>query len=151
MPAGAARPGLDDLLTRRELLEEVRKRGHAVSEGSLRFWERTQLLPRPVRRHRDGAGFALYPSWAAPAVTHVAELRAAGKTLEQIAPVMKAWAVGPVLWRDDEARPRAAAGAALAALARVLGIVEAASAEVVYRDGEGHTLATAKIILSTAE
>jgi DNA-binding transcriptional MerR regulator len=117
LPEGAPPPNTDDLLTRAELVAELAERGVDVDPGTLVFWERRRILPRPVRRHRGGAPNALYPRYAIHAVKHIRDLQGRGRTLDQIAPVMRAWALSPVLWQDPLGGHLARARTALLELA----------------------------------
>jgi len=68
LPPGSPEPELDDLITREELLEEIRAVPMRMSESTLRLRESQGILPRPMRRWRDGATRALYPRWMAELV-----------------------------------------------------------------------------------
>jgi len=63
LPPGSPEPELGELITRAQVLEEVHGRGIRISESTLRAREAEGILPRPIRRWRDGATRALYPSW----------------------------------------------------------------------------------------
>ena len=136
LPPGAPEIPTDDLLTRQELLQELRDRGVDVSEVALVYWEKAGVLPRSIRRRRHGAPRSLYPHYAVDAVAHLRELQAAGRNLDQIAPLMRAWALAPVAWQDPYARPLTNARAALAELARALN-VDAATIRVSFANDAG--------------
>lgn len=63
------------LLTRAELLAELKHRGVAVPERRLRFWESVGILPRPVRRMHRYKPQMTYPSWHADVVQSLAAMR----------------------------------------------------------------------------
>jgi DNA-binding transcriptional MerR regulator len=83
----------EDFLTRPELVEKVREQGFDVDEGTLVFWEKRGILPRAIRRHRDGAPRALYPPRAIEVVITIRELQQGGMTLNLIEPMMKEYAL----------------------------------------------------------
>ncbi len=74
------------LITREELLQEIHDATVDVSERILLSWESKGVLPRPVRRWRDGAPRAFYPVWWIDIIREVRELRDSGVPLEQIRP-----------------------------------------------------------------
>jgi len=110
----------DGLYTREEVIGSLRDRGIDVNEVTLVFWEKSRILPRPVRRRRDGAPRALYPPWAVDAIAHLRGLQAQGRTLEQIAPLMQSWKLAAVVWQDPISGPMTDARTALLALAQAL-------------------------------
>lgn len=63
LPAGSPEPELDELITREEMLEQVRAIPMRISESTLRNREAQGILPRPMRRWRGGSTKALYPTW----------------------------------------------------------------------------------------
>ena len=65
LPPGHPEP---PLITRRELLDTLARRGLGVSESTLRYWEREDALPTPVRRSHEGTVQVLYPAWYAEVV-----------------------------------------------------------------------------------
>ena len=99
-------------------------------------WENSGLGPRPIRRWRDGAPAPLYPEYAIAAIAHLRELQEAGRPLDQIAQLMRAWALSPIQWEDPLSRPLTNARAALVDLARALN-VEVNSIAVVFKDNGG--------------
>jgi|GEM_PF-5641475 len=118
--AGAPPYPIDGYLTRDELVEELTARGVDVDVGSLVWWEKSGTLPRPVRRWRDGAPRALYPGYAIDAVKTLRSMQAKGRTLEEIRPIMQAWALYPTQGHDPFAEPLTRLRTVLLDLARVL-------------------------------
>jgi DNA-binding transcriptional MerR regulator len=110
----------EGLYTRYEVIGSLRDRGVDVNEVTLVFWEKTGILPRPVRRWRDGAPRALYPPWAVDAIVHLRNLQAHGRTLDQIAPLMTAHRLASVVWQDPFGPAMTDARSALLAYARAL-------------------------------
>lgn len=135
-PADWPKPDPADLLDRQELIEALRDRGVAVDEVALVFWEKRGILPRPARRWRDGAPRALYPQHAVDAVAHLRELQAAGRSLEDIAPLMRVWALADVQWEDPYSKPLTTARAALLELAHALNM-DPAGIRVGFLDDTG--------------
>ncbi len=127
--------------TRDEVLGVLRDRGIDVDEVALVYWEKAGILPRAVRRWRDGVPRALYPPWAVDAIAHLRELQAKGRKLSDIAKVMPAWELAPIVWQDPYAAPLNSARAALLELAKVVG-VDAAGIRVVFTDDEGQEVWT---------
>src|SRR4051812_31057468 len=64
LPAAVPQPAREEMLTRDEVLEELRHRGIDVSEVALVNWEKRGFVPRAVRSRRDGSPVALYPWFA---------------------------------------------------------------------------------------
>ncbi len=81
---GESEPDYEDLLTRDELLEDLRRREIEATDRDLKFWEYEGILPRPVRRWHKGAVRAVYPDWYASLVWEIRSLQRHGYTLEQI-------------------------------------------------------------------
>jgi len=118
MPKGAPDP---DLLSHDQLLEELRDRGTELSSASFQHYRQRGALPRPIRRRYEGVTQAVYPSWFIPAIEHLKALQATGHSLDEIAPVMRAWALSSVLWSDPYARELQALRGPLRNLARAVG------------------------------
>jgi DNA-binding transcriptional MerR regulator len=112
----------DGLYTRQEVIGSLADRGVDVNEVTLVFWEKQGILPRPVRRWRDGAPRALYPPWAVDAIAHLRALQSQGRTLEQIAPLMTAHRLAAVVWQDRWGPAMTDARTALLAYAEALEI-----------------------------
>ncbi len=88
LPPGAPEP--TDLLTRAEVLEQLRRRREDITERELRRWEYEGALPRAVRQGRTGV--ARYPDWYVPLAKHVRHLRRLGFSLDQIRRRSRAYA-----------------------------------------------------------
>jgi len=119
MPPGAPTGAV---LSHDELLAELRDQGIDLAAATLEHWRRNGVLPRPVRRRHDGATRPVYPSWFVPAIKHLRDLQRAGRSLEEIAPVMRSWALSTVLWNvpDPVADAIAEIGAILLTHARTI-------------------------------
>jgi DNA-binding transcriptional MerR regulator len=113
---------VEGLYTREDVLGSLQDRGVNVNEVTLVFWEKTGILPRPVRRWRDGAPRALYPPWAVDAILHLRNLQAQGRTLDQIAPLMTAHRLASVAWQDPIGPAMTDVRSALLAYAQALEI-----------------------------
>lgn len=136
LPDGAPEPML---ITRDELLGALAARGVDINEGRLIFWEKAGILPRPTRRWHGGGPRAMYPAYAIDAVEHLRQLQAAGRTLEQIAPIMRTWAVAQTDWRDHLSGPLTQARDALYEVARLRGI-KASGIRFAFTDDAGNEL-----------
>ncbi len=93
LPEGAPEPDLAELFTRDELIEELHRRGVDVSARTLAYWESEGVLPRALRRWRDGSPAALYPDWYVGAITHIRKLQAEGIPLRRMRPLMRSWSL----------------------------------------------------------
>jgi hypothetical protein len=54
-------PPESEWVTLDQLLASLAQEGMLISKRTMRYWESTGRLPRPVKRWRDKAMFALYP------------------------------------------------------------------------------------------
>ena len=78
-------PQPETLLTRGELLEQIRANGVEISERTLQLWEAAGIMPGPIRHWHDGAVRALYAPWVVD-IADTANLgRSMGYSLEEIA------------------------------------------------------------------
>ena len=127
---------IDAMYTRTEVLESLQDRGVDVNEITLVFWEKSGVLPRPVRRHRDNAVRALYPPHAVDAIQYVRELQAKGRSLDAIRPLMISWKLASVTWSDPLSAPLADVRTALLAVAEAVG-VDAARITYTFTDDNG--------------
>ena len=96
---------VEGLYTREEVLGSLHDRGVEINEGTLVSLEKANVLPRPIRRYRDGAPRALYPPWAVDAIEYLRQLQAKGMTRAQIAPFMNAWQLSQTIWADPLSGP----------------------------------------------
>jgi len=83
VPEGYPEP--PHLITRAELLGELNRDGIDVNARTLMYWESAGVLPRPVRRQRDGSIKALYPLGWQALVRDVRSLQRNGLSLQEIA------------------------------------------------------------------
>jgi DNA-binding transcriptional MerR regulator len=79
---------LSQWLTRQELLERMPN----VDEVTLVYWEKRGILPRPIRRRRDGAPRALYPEIAVLAIATIRQAQEDGLSLDAAADLVRAFA-----------------------------------------------------------
>ena len=127
---------IDAMYTRTEVLGSLQDRGVDVNEITLVYWEKSGVLPRPVRRHRDNAVRALYPPWAPDAIEYVRDLQAKGHPLDAIRPLMNSWKLSAVQWNDPLSAPLTDARTALLAIAEAVG-VDAARITYTFTDDNG--------------
>jgi DNA-binding transcriptional MerR regulator len=115
MPENAPDPGI---LSFPELINELRQQGVDTASSGLEYYRKIGVLPRPVRRRYEGVTQAVYPSWFIPAIKHLRQLQGQGKSLEEIKPYMRSWALSTVQWRDPLAAPLNALDGNLRSFAR---------------------------------
>lgn len=72
------------LLTRAEVLDEAQRLGLDVDERDLRYWEAEGILPRPLRRHYQGATRAVYPSWYIDLIYKLRRLQGYNLSLKEL-------------------------------------------------------------------
>lgn len=117
-PDGSPMP---DLLSHDQLLDELRDRGTPLTSASFQHYRQRGVLPRPIRRRYEGVTQAVYPSWFIPAIEHLRQLQDQGKSLDEITPFMRAWALSGGLWSDPYARELQSVRGPLRNLARAVG------------------------------
>ena len=88
MPPGN-RPAKAEMLTRDELLTELKDRGVELNDTTLVFYEKSGVLPRAVRSRRDGSPVALYPDAAVDWIAYARQLQDSGTPLSQLAPLVR--------------------------------------------------------------
>ncbi len=118
LPDDAPEPSL---ITRDELIGTLKDRGVDINEVTLVYWEKSGVLPRPVRRWNTGAPRAMYPIYAIDTISYLRGLQAEGRTLDQIAPLVRAWALNVIKWHDPLRGALAEAQNALLKLAITVG------------------------------
>ncbi len=107
-------PEYHDLVTMDELLAFL-SRAHGcenVTADTIRYWQKIDVLPQPVKRWHDGATRALYPREAAfMAIIEILDLQERGYTLRQIGPRLRrrfaVWNIrtdDPSDWRETAMR-----------------------------------------------
>ncbi len=79
-----------ELLTREQVLAQLKAWRVDATEADLRYWEYEGVLPRPVRQWHEGAVRALYPAWFVPLVRQLRALQHRGLSLDEIAARMPA-------------------------------------------------------------
>ncbi len=136
MPPGAPAP---QLLSHDELIDELKDWGVDVTAATLEHWRRNGVIPRPIRMHHNGRTRPVYPAWIVPAIVHLRQLQDAGRTLEQIAPVMRAHAINSMQFHDPLTDTLAELDAALRKLADATQ-PDAAIATVTFHDETGSRL-----------
>ncbi len=77
------------LLSRDELIAEIRTWGTDVTVSDIRFWEYEGILPRAVKRWHEGANRVFYPLWMAALIMTLRALQDAGMSLRNIAPILR--------------------------------------------------------------
>ncbi len=103
---GAPEPPTNELLTRAELLEMLRRRRVKATEADLRYWEYAGVLPRPVRQWHNGAVRAVYPPWFFGLVRQLRQLQRQGYPLDAIGPQVRAYVRATLVPTDAPPSPR---------------------------------------------
>ncbi len=88
-PPGAPEP--EQLLTKEQLLAELRKMGEHISARTLNHWQAIGLIPRPVRRWYEGKPASLYPAWMPELVALARGRRSDGDNPDEIARSLMEW------------------------------------------------------------
>ncbi len=92
LPEGTPEP--DQLFTREEIVARATRRLVAgtqpIGVNDLRYWESIGILPRGVRRWRDGAPRALFPDWYGTLAREIRILQRSGYSLAEIKPRIRA-------------------------------------------------------------
>jgi len=138
IPRGAIEP---PLVTRDELIRRLSVEGIAVNYRNLEHWQLRGVIPYPVRRRHQGATKALYPEWMIDAIKHLRDAQSRGLSLDEIAPLIRAWAFtkAKIPWplTKEEAEVRAAlASYARAYEQRGANPIYAVSAALLDEDGQ---------------
>jgi DNA-binding transcriptional MerR regulator len=136
VPEGTPEP---QLLSLPELLEALRdEHGIEITPYTLEHYRRQGVLPRPIRRRHGGVTQATYPVWFVSAIAHLKDMQRQGKSLAEIKPWMRAWALSTVQWADPFAKTTTDARAALTALVRAHGHHAGGVLRVAFVDDDGH-------------
>jgi DNA-binding transcriptional MerR regulator len=90
LPLDAPEPATDDLLSKDELIAELRSRGVVVSPRLLTFWQEANVLPAPFRRNVDGVSQARFPPAAVEVIVALRRLQATGYSLADIGERLRA-------------------------------------------------------------
>ena len=144
LPPGFPEPSPDEMLTRDEVLAELRERGIDIPERTLKSWQARGLLPRPTRHWRDGAPRGLYPDFFPNTVAYLHELQENGTPLHRLGPLVRAHVRSTIGWSDPLAHPLREAQFVASALAREVerytGGLRIVEAELRFRDGSGRVV-----------
>lgn len=136
LPEGAPEP---QVLSLPELLEALRdQRGIEITPYTLEHYRRNNILPRPISRRHGGVTQSVYPMWFVDAIAYLKDMQAQGKSLEEIKPWMRSWALVGIPWSDPLAEPRINARTALTALVRAHGITAGGVLRVTFTDDDGN-------------
>ncbi len=77
------------LLTRDELVTELRRGGDDISPRNIIHWQAVGVIPYPERRYYKGATRALYPQWAVNTIHRLKDLQDQGYSLREIGPILR--------------------------------------------------------------
>ena len=79
----------EPLLTRDELVAELRQGGEDVTARDLIFWQTVGAIPYPVKRQRQGAPRAYYPRWMISTIHLLRNLQEQGYKLREVGPFLR--------------------------------------------------------------
>lgn len=77
------------LLTRDELIGQLRAQGVELGDKSLSFWQAAGAIPYPVKIRRGRAAYAYYPPWFVDVIRELRRLQDRRKSLEEIGPILR--------------------------------------------------------------
>ncbi len=77
------------LLTRDELVAELRRGGDDINPRNLVHWQSIGVTPYPERRYYKGATRVIYPRWAVNAIHLLKSLQDQGYSLREIGPILR--------------------------------------------------------------
>jgi hypothetical protein len=89
-------PEPEQLLTKGQLLDELRKMGEHIPERTLNHWQSLGMIPRPVRRWHAGKPASFYAEWVVEAVVRARDMRRDGSRPADIGRSLRSWVVGQV-------------------------------------------------------
>jgi DNA-binding transcriptional MerR regulator len=79
----------EPLLTRDELVTELRQGGEDVTARDLIHWQTRGVIPYPDRRRHRGATRGVYPQWMTRTIHMLRSLQGQGYTLREIGPLLR--------------------------------------------------------------
>jgi hypothetical protein len=71
------------LLTKTQVLDELRAAGHDIPVRTFEDWAAAGLIPRGLRRWHDGRAASLWPRWVVDLALFAIGLRTAGRSLAE--------------------------------------------------------------------
>jgi len=79
----------EPLLTRNELITELKQSSIAVTARDLIHWQTVGAIPYPDRRRHKGATRGVYPQWMISTVRLLKSLQEQGYKLREIGPILR--------------------------------------------------------------
>jgi DNA-binding transcriptional MerR regulator len=79
----------EPLLTRDELIAELKQSAITVTARDLSYWQTVGAIPYPDRRRHKGATRAVFPRWMISTIHMLRSLQEQGYTLREIGPVLR--------------------------------------------------------------
>lgn len=79
----------EPLLTRDELIADLKQIGVDVTSRDLILWQSRGVIPYPQRKQHRGAVRALYPQWMIDIVRMLRDLQGQGYKLREIGPILR--------------------------------------------------------------
>ena len=79
----------EPLLTRDELIAELKKLGVEATPRDFNLWQQRGALPSPLRRRHKGATRAVYPRWMIGLVVKLRDFQGDGRKLREIGPILR--------------------------------------------------------------
>ncbi len=83
------RPSSIDLLTRNELIAELKKLGVEATTRDFNLWQQRGVIPYPPRQRHKGATRAVYPQWMIGIIAKLRDFQGEGRKLREIGPLLR--------------------------------------------------------------
>jgi hypothetical protein len=93
-------PGNDELLTRDQLMADLRRLGVDVTERTIHNWQKQRVIPSPVRHTIAGASRAMYAPWVAYTIALADAERRRSRPVEEVAAAVRAKAGQIIAFAD---------------------------------------------------
>jgi hypothetical protein len=79
----------EPLLTRDELIAELKKLGVEATPRDFNLWQQRGVIPYPPRQRHKGATRAVYPQWMIGIIAKLRDFQGEGRKLREIGPILR--------------------------------------------------------------